>query len=67
MHLQALLRGPLDNDAKRHIAELERIEQTYTMEEERRLHTAALSPDYQEPVPVEAEPARPDTDSVTLF
>ena len=67
MHLQALLRGPLDNDAKRHIAELERIELTYTMEEERRLHAAALSPDYQEPVPVEAEPARPDTDSVTLF
>ena len=66
-HLQALLRGPLDDDAKRHLAELERIEQTYTMEEERRLHAEASSPDYQEPVPVEVESAGTEADSVTLF
>lgn len=68
-HLQALLRGPLDDDAKRHIAELERVEHIYTMEEERRLHAAALSPDYLEPVPtdVEAAGAGAETDSVTLF
>jgi chemotaxis regulatin CheY-phosphate phosphatase CheZ len=68
-HLQALLRGPLDDDARRHIAELERIEQTYTMEEERRLHNAALSQDYQEPVPVDMESAGTgaEADSVTLF
>lgn len=66
-HLEVLLRGPLDDDAKRHIAELERVEQTYTMEEERRLHAAALSPDYQEPVPIDLEPAGADADSATLF
>lgn len=66
-HLRTLLSGPLDDEAKRHIAELERIEQTYTMEEERRLHAAALSQDYQEPVPIEMEPAEADAGSVTLF
>lgn len=66
-HLQALLRGPLDDDAKRHLAELERVEHMYTMEEERRLHAAALSPDYQEPVPIDVEPAGAETDSATLF
>ena len=66
-HLQVLMRGPLDDEAKRHIADLERIERTYTMEEERRLHAAALSPDYQEPVPVDAGSAGAETDSVILF
>jgi hypothetical protein len=37
------------------------------MEEERRLHVAALSPDYQEPVPIEADEADAESDSVTLF
>lgn len=64
-HLRALLKAPLDADAKRRIAELERIELSYTMEEERRLHAAAVSPDYQEPVPVDEGPA--EEDSVTLF
>jgi hypothetical protein len=66
-HLRVLLSGPLDDDAKRHIAEMERIEQTYTMEEERRLHAAAVCQDYQEPVPIEMEPTGADADPVTLF
>lgn len=66
-HLQALLRGPQDGEAKREIASLERIEQNYTMEEERRLHAAAVSSDYQEPVPTETLDPEPESDSVTLF
>jgi hypothetical protein len=64
-HLQALLRGPYDDDAKLEIAALEQIEQHYTMEEERRLHQEALKPDYQEPVPMES--MNKEADSVTLF
>lgn len=64
-HLQILQQGPLTEDAKREIAALERIEQNYTMEEERRLHKAALQPDYQEPVPVDASDN--GGDAVTLF
>ena len=64
-HLQALLKGPRDDEAKREIMALQRIEQNYTMEEERRLHAAALQPDYQEPVPTETPETDPD--SVTLF
>jgi hypothetical protein len=37
------------------------------MEEERRLHAAALVPDYQEPVPIETEPTEDKSKSVTLF
>jgi hypothetical protein len=66
-HLQALLRGPLDDDAKRHIAELEWIEQTYSTEVERRLHAAALRPDYQEPVPIDSEDSNSEAGSITLF
>ena len=66
-HLQVLLRGPLDEDAKREIAALQSLEESYTMEEERRLHAATLSPDYQEPVPIEMEEKETDSDSVTLF
>jgi len=64
-HLQALLKGPQDDDAKRQIAALQQIEQNYTMEEERRLHAAALKPHYQEPVPTETLEA--ESDSITLF
>lgn len=64
-HLQVLQKGPLTEDAKREIAALERIEQNYTMEEERRLHKATLQPDYQEPVPVDASDN--SGDGVTLF
>jgi hypothetical protein len=68
-HLQALLKGPHDEEAKREIAALQRMEQNYTMEEERRLHEATVTPDYQEPVPTDIQSAgtEPETDSVTLF
>jgi hypothetical protein len=64
-HLHALLKGPYDDEAKREIAALQRIERSYTMEEERRLHEATVTPDYQEPVPMDLEDK--ETDSVTLF
>jgi len=66
-HLQALLKGPQDESAKQDIAALQQLEQSYTMEEERRLHAAALAPDYQEPVPIETEQTETEADSVTLF
>lgn len=66
-HLQALLKGPQDESAKQEIAALQRLEESYTMEEERRLHAAALAPDYQEPVPIETEETEKESDSVTLF
>jgi hypothetical protein len=61
------LKGPHDERAKQDIAALQRLEQSYTMEEERRLHAAALMPDYQEPVPMETEQTEAESDSVTLF
>lgn len=64
-HLQALLKGPGDEEAKKEIAALELVDQHYTMEEERRLHAAALGPDYGEPVPTDMSSQEPD--SVTLF
>lgn len=66
-HLKALLKGPQDESAKQEIAALEQLEQSYTMEEERRLHAAAITPDYQEPVPIETEQTETESDSVTLF
>lgn len=66
-HLQALLKGPQDVSAKQEIAMLERLEESYTMEEERRLHAAAMAPDYQEPVPIDTEETEAESDSVTLF
>lgn len=66
-HLQALMKGPKDEDAKREIAALEEIEQSYTMEEERRLHAEAVMPEYQEPIPTDVLENEPKSDSVTLF
>jgi methyl-accepting chemotaxis protein len=66
-HIQALLKGPQDKGARREIAALQHLEQSYTMEEERRLHAAAMAPDYQEPVPIETEQTEAESDSVTLF
>lgn len=66
-HLHALLKGPQDEGARQEIASLQRLEESYTMEEERRLHAAALAPDYQEPVPIETDQAEKESDSVTLF
>lgn len=64
-HLQALLKGPGDEEAKKEIAALELVEPHYTMEEERRLHAAASGPDYGEPVPTDMSSKEPD--SATLF
>lgn len=66
-HLEALMRGQEDEGAKVEIASLEQIEQTYTMEEERRLHAAALSPEYQEPIPTDEQENESASDAVTLF
>jgi chemotaxis regulatin CheY-phosphate phosphatase CheZ len=66
-HLQALLKGPQDEEARREIASLQQIEESYTMEEERRLHAVALAPDYQEPMPIESEETEEKSASVTLF
>lgn len=66
-HLQALMKGPQDALAKQRIAALQQIEQHYTMEEERRLHAAAMAPDYLEPVPIDMEDSKSETDSITLF
>jgi len=66
-HVKALLKGPQDESAKQEIAALQRLEESYTTEEERRLHAAALAPDYQEPVPIETEQLDAEPDSVTLF
>lgn len=64
-HLQALLKGPRDEGAKKKIAALQQIEHLYTMDEERRLHKAAIQPNYEEPVPMELSDE--GKDSVTLF
>lgn len=67
-HLQALMKGPLNEEAKREIAALEKIEKQYTMEEERRVHQATLSPEgpeYGEPVPTSL--SEEGNDTVTLF
>ncbi len=64
-HLHALLKGPHDADAKREIAALQNIERNYTMEQERRLHEATVTPDYQEPVPMDTTDR--DAGTVTLF
>ena len=66
-HVQALLKGPLNPEAQQEIAVLERIEQSYTMDAERRLHEAAAGSDYLEPVPIDMEAAGSEADSATLF
>ncbi|MDH5668220.1 MAG: hypothetical protein OEY86_09445 [Nitrospira sp.] len=69
IQLHKLMRGAGETGTKRRISVLERIKQNYTMEEERRLHAATISPDYQEPVPIDIEEpeAEQDRGSVTLF
>jgi hypothetical protein len=64
-HMEALLKGPQNEAAKKQIVALERVELNYTMEEERRLHKAAVTPDYQEPIP--SERSDEEGDSVTIF
>lgn len=67
LHLQALMRGSEDEDAKREIAALQRIEQSYTMEEERRLHASAVTFEYQDSIPTDVADGEAEPDSVTLF
>jgi len=66
-HLRALMKGPGDVQAMQRVTALERIEANYTMEEERRLHAAAVSPDYQEPIPTEMAEPESEEDPITLF
>lgn len=67
LHLQALMRGPEDEDATREIAALQQIEQSYTMEEERRLHASAVTFEYQDSVPSDMTEDEVESDSITLF
>lgn len=64
-HVQALLKGPQNQEAQKEIAALERVERSYTMDAERRLHEAAVMSDYLEPVPIET--ADNESNSVTMF
>ncbi len=64
-HLLILKDGPLTEATAQELVGLERIEHNYTMEAERRLHQAALQPQYQEPVPMKTSDN--EDDSVTLF
>jgi len=66
-HVQALLKGPLNPEAQQEIAGLRRMERRYTMEAERRLHEAAVTADYTEPVPLDMETGDNEADSATLF
>lgn len=66
-HVQALLKGPLDPEAQQEIAALQRVERSYTMDAERRLHEAAVTSDYLDPVPSDLETSESDEDPVTLF
>jgi hypothetical protein len=66
-HIQALMKGPLNQEAQVEIAALQRVERSYTMEAERRLHDAAVASDYLDPVPSDMETADGEEDPVTLF
>jgi hypothetical protein len=66
-YVQALLKGPHNQEAQQEIAALQRVERSYTMEAERRLHDAAVTSDYLEPVPSDMETTDGEEDSVILF
>lgn len=66
-HVQALLKGPHNQEAQKEIAALRRVERSYTMDAERRLHEAAVMSDYLEPVPSDLETVDGEEDPVTLF
>lgn len=66
-HMQALLKGPLNPKAQEEIAALQRVERSYTMDAERRLHETAAMSDYLEPVPSDMETAEGEGDPVILF
>lgn len=66
-HVQALLKGPHNQEAQQEIAALQRVERSYTMEAERRLHDAAGTSDYLEPVPTDMETTDGEEEPVILF
>ena len=66
-HIQALLKGPNNPEARQEIAGLQQVERSYTMDAERRLHEATTLCDYLEPVPSDLETDGGEEDSVSLF
>lgn len=66
-HVQALLKGPDNHEAQQEIAALQRVERSYTMEAERRLHETAGMSDYLDPVPSDMETTDGEDDPVILF
>jgi len=67
MHLQDLLKGPQDEGARKEIAVLQQLEQTYTMDAERRLHASVITSVCQKLAPIETEGPKKESESVTLF
>jgi hypothetical protein len=66
-HIQVLMKGPLSQEAQVEIAALQRVERSYTMDAERRLHQTAVTSDYLDPVPSDMETAEGEENPVTLF
>ncbi len=66
-HIQALMKGPLNQEAQVEIAALQRVERSYTMDAERRLHEAAVMSNYLDPVPSDMETVEGEENPVTLF
>jgi chemotaxis regulatin CheY-phosphate phosphatase CheZ len=66
-HIQALLKGPHSQEAREEIDAIQRVERSYTMEAERRLHEVAVMSDYLEPVPSDLETIDGEEDPVTFF
>lgn len=66
-HVQALLKGPLNPETQQKIAALQRMEQSYTMEAERRLHEASATSDYLDSVPIDMGTTENGADAATLF
>jgi chemotaxis regulatin CheY-phosphate phosphatase CheZ len=64
-HLEALLKDPQSEEARKEMAALQQIAQCSAMGDERRSFRETLRPDYVEPVPIER--LREETDSATLF
>jgi hypothetical protein len=66
-HVQVLLKGPGNQEAQQEIAALQRVERSYTMEAERRLHETAGMSDYLDPVPSDMKTIDGEEDPVILF
>jgi chemotaxis regulatin CheY-phosphate phosphatase CheZ len=66
-HLQELLKGPQDEGARKEIAILQQLEQTYRTEAERDLHASGITADSHWPAPSETEQGEKGPKPVTLF